>query len=34
MKQTRNFGRIHILKKEAGLTAEEYRSFLAEFGVR
>lgn len=33
MKQTRNYGRIHILKKEAGLTAEEYRSLLAEFGA-
>ena len=34
MKQTRSYGRIHILKKEAGLTAEEYRAFLANFGVR
>lgn len=34
MKTTRNFGRIHILKKEAGLTAEEYQSFLANFGVQ
>ncbi len=33
MKQTRSYGRIHILKKEAGLTAEEYRAFLAEFGA-
>ena len=33
MKQTRNYGRIHILKKEAGLTAEEYRNLLAEFGA-
>lgn len=33
MKTTRNFGRIHILKKDAGLTAEEYRSFLANFGA-
>lgn len=34
MKQTRSYGRIHILKKEAGLTAEEYRAFLANFGVQ
>lgn len=34
MKQNRSYGRIHILKKEAGLSAEEYRSFLGEFGVR
>ena len=34
MKQTRSYGRIHILKKEAGLTAEEYKAFLAEFGVK
>ncbi len=33
MKQTRNYGRIHILKKEAGLTAEEYKNLLAEFGA-
>ena len=33
MKTTRNFGRIHILAKEAGLTAEGYRSFLANFGA-
>lgn len=34
MKQNRSYGRIHILKKEAGLTAEEYQSFLANFGVQ
>ena len=34
MKQNRNYGRIHILKKEAGLSVEEYRSFLANFGVK
>ena len=33
MKQPRSYGRIHILKKEAGLTVEEYRSFLANFGA-
>ena len=33
MKQSRSYGRIHILKKEAGLTAEEYKNLLAEFGA-
>ena len=27
MKHQRNYGRIHILKKQAGMTAEEYRGF-------
>lgn len=34
MKHQRNYGRIHILQKEAGLTSEEYKSFLANFGVQ
>ena len=34
MKHQRNYGRIHILKKQAGMTAEEYRGFLANFGVQ
>lgn len=33
MKTTRNFGRIHILAKDAGLTAEGYLAFLANFGA-